>query len=184
MKESAIHTVSSADEVRIVVLGESRAVTVSAKRILELYEADKAGLFGERQPEHGRLSEDSLVLLRKWLRVTHEIARYDELARGNGSITGGLGRSAAEDVAELVVRRRHLQRSLWAATENAGPPVPAADAGTAELDKATAAKIANLHGGDQECGHSLADKILVELLDLLGFRETTKAFIELPKWYA
>ena len=63
-------------------------------------------------------------------------------------------------------------------------PVPVPDAGTAELDKATAAKITSLHGGDQECGHSLADKILVELLDLLGFRETTKAFIELPKWYA
>lgn len=56
----------------------------------------------------------------------------------------------------------------------------------AERDKVIADLIraACPKGGDEEISHSVADKILCDLLEEIGFVETVKAFNEVEKWYA
>lgn len=53
------------------------------------------------------------------------------------------------------------------------------------LDRVTALMIREAaRGNDPEGAHIDADEILVGLLEEIGFKETAKAFEEVPKWYA
>lgn len=38
--------------------------------------------------------------------------------------------------------------------------------------------------GDNECDHSCADRLLIELLTRLGFNRTVAAWNDVGKWYA
>ena len=53
-------------------------------------------------------------------------------------------------------------------------------------DKELAEKMKEVikEGGDEEVWHVLADGLLCETLEKLGFSETVKAFDDIPKWYS
>lgn len=45
-------------------------------------------------------------------------------------------------------------------------------------------KMRELNECEEEIGHSMADKLLCEVLDNLGFTEMVKEFNKLTKWYS
>ena len=44
-------------------------------------------------------------------------------------------------------------------------------------------KVSQKHKGDTEAAHVSADKVLVELLEELGYSDVVKEYNKVPKWY-
>ena len=107
MREHAILiSARSIDNIRIEVPG--KALTVSASKILEWYEADKAGLFGERQPEHGRLSEDSTRPKPQGYEAVLHLLQSHHMLRGMSLLSAAEGVHDAIDAIALDVGRREV----------------------------------------------------------------------------